>query len=99
MDVILRQAFARARYRAGLILLDIVWKAIWLVCTLTAVLSVVVWFGSELRGIAWEDTGGRVVNGLIIGTLLRQFWAANGAAIILSIATVVALSASAWFVL
>ncbi len=99
MDEILRQAFARARHRVGLIFLDIVWKAIWLAGTVTAVFFVAVWFGSELRGIAWEDTGVRAVNALIMGMLFRQFWAANGAAIILSVTSVIALSASAWFVL
>ncbi len=81
MDEILREAFSRARHRVGLIFLDILWKAIWLVGTVSAVFLVIVWFGSELRGIAWEDTGVRAVNALIMVMVFRQFWAANGAAI------------------
>src|SRR4051812_30224418 len=99
MDEILREAFARARHRVGLIFLDILWKAIWLVGTVSAVFLVIVWFGSELRGIAWEDTGVRAVNALVTVMLIREFWAANGAAIVLSAAALIALSASAWFLL
>src|SRR5262249_17275911 len=75
------------------------WKAIWLVCSVAAVFLVIAWFGSQLRGIAWEDTGVRAINALVTGILLRQFWAANGLAITLTLASVVALSISPWFLL
>jgi hypothetical protein len=99
IDDILRKGFTRAHQRLGFVLLDIVWKAIWLVCSVAALFLVGAWFGSQLRGIAWEDTGVRAVNALVTGILVREFWAANGPAIILSLASVVALSIAAWFLL
>jgi hypothetical protein len=99
LDEILRKSFARAHQRLGLIFLDVVWKAIWFICSVAAVFLVAAWFGSQLHGIAWEDTGVRAVNALVTGILLRQFWAANGLAITLTLASVVALSIAAWFLL
>jgi hypothetical protein len=99
IDEILRRGFARAHQRLGLVFLDIVWKAIWLVCSVAAVFLVIAWFGSQLHGIAWEDTGIRAVNALVTGILLREFWAANGLAITLTLASVVALSIATWFLL
>jgi len=97
MDDILCKGFARAHQRLGFVLLDIAWKAIWLVGTVAAVFLVAVWFGSQLHGIAWEDTGGRALNALVTGIILREFWAANGLKITLTLVSVVALSISAWF--
>jgi hypothetical protein len=99
MDDILRRGFARAHQRLGLVLVDIVWKAIWLVCTVAAVFLVAAWFGSQLHGIAWEDTGVRALNALVTGIVLREFWAANGLKITLTLVSVVVLSISAWLFL
>jgi len=99
IDEILRRGFTGAHQRLGFVFLDIVWKAIWLACSIAVLFLVGAWFGSQLRGIAWEDTGVRAANALVTGILLREFWAANGLAILFSLASVVALSIAAWFLL
>src|SRR5215470_1626187 len=98
-EQILRQSFSRAHQRLGLVLLDLVWKAVWLILIATAVLLVVAWFGSELHGIAWEDTGVPGVNALVVGMVLREFWIANSGPILAVVAVLAFLSVTGWFLL
>src|SRR5215468_117657 len=97
IDEILRKGFALAHQRLTFVLIDMVWKVIWLGCTIAALFLAAAWFGSKLHGVAWEDTGVRALNALITGIVLREFWAANGLEITLTLVSVVALSIGAWF--
>jgi hypothetical protein len=99
LDEILREAFRLARLRIRLIFLDLLWKVIWFVLTLAALLLVGVWFGSEFRSIGWMDTGNRAVNGALAFAVLRQFWAAHRAEMFLAVATALFFSLVIWFVL
>jgi hypothetical protein len=99
LEDILRQGFARANQRAGLILLDNLWKAVWLLCSLAAFVFLIGWFGSELHDIAWEDTGVRRINLLVAFAVLRQFWNAVKGEIVLSLVLLIGLSLLAWFLL
>jgi hypothetical protein len=96
---ILRAAFARAHERRGLVFLDMLWKAVWLVCTVAASGLVVAWFGSKLRGLEWEDTGTRALNTLIAAEAVGEFWSAMKAEIVGAVLIVILLSVTAWFVL
>jgi hypothetical protein len=96
---ILQASFARSNKRVGLIFLDILWKAVWFVCGVGAVVLVVAWFGSELRNLAWEDTGTKARNVLIAVEALRAFWNAMKGEIVLSFLLTLAVIAAAWFVL
>jgi len=98
-DDVLREGFRLALRRGRFIFLDLLWKAIWLVLTVGALLLVAAWFFSELRSIGWGDTGNRAVNAAVGFALLRQFWAVHRAEIVGSVATVLSLSLIIWFLL
>jgi hypothetical protein len=99
MEDVLRKAFAAAHQRPGLIFLDLLWKAIWLIATIAALLLVAAWFGSGVRAIAWQDTGVRPVNVWIATTLLRELWEASKAEILWTVSSVLLLSAFSWLFL
>jgi hypothetical protein len=99
LEDVLRKAFAVAHRRAGLILLDLLWKLIWFVATVAALFIVAAWFGSSLRTIAWQDTGLRAVNAWIAAIVLRELWAANKVEILWLVTAILLLSAFAWLFL
>jgi hypothetical protein len=96
---ILRSGFARATERFALVLLDILWKAVWLVSSVAAVILVAAWFGSELRDLAWEDTGVGATNALIAIAALREFWRELRGEMMLAAVLLVTASVIAWFLL
>jgi hypothetical protein len=96
LDDILRQAFTRARQRAGLIFLDILWKAIWLIATTAALLLIAAWFASDLRAIAWADTGVPALNVWMAATALRELWEAIRGEVFWTVSGVLLLSALGW---
>src|SRR5258708_1854968 len=57
LDDVLRKAFALANQRLGLIFLDILWKAIWLIATIAALILAALWFGAGVQMISWRTTG------------------------------------------
>ena len=99
LEDVLRQGFALAHHRFGLIFVDLLWKIVWFVATVVALLLVALWFGSQLQSIAWQDTGIRNVNAWIAVNLVREFWAAHKAGIYTAIAAVLLFSLFAWLVL
>jgi hypothetical protein len=96
---ILQNAFARSRERVGLIFLDVLWKAVWFICGVAAIVLVAAWFGSELRDLAWDDTGTRAMNALIAAEALREFWNSMKGEIVLFLLLTFSVVAAAWFVL
>ena len=96
---VLRQGFARAHRRLGLIFLDLLWKAIWCAVTFVALALIAGWFGSQLQNIQWQDTGVPALKGLLATTALRQFLGAHASAIFWSIGTMFVFSVTLWFVL
>jgi hypothetical protein len=99
LDEILREAFRLAHLRLRLIFLDLLWKVIWFVLTLAALLLVAAWFGSEFRSIGWMDTGNRAVNGALAFAVLRQFWVTHRTEMFAAVATALFFSLVIWFVL
>ncbi|HYR41835.1 MAG TPA: hypothetical protein VER98_02345 [Terriglobia bacterium] len=96
---VLREGFRLALRGRRFIFLDLLWKAIWFVFTVGALLLVAAWFFSELRSIGWGDTGNRAVNGAVGFALMRQFWAVHRTQIFGAVATVLFLSLIIWFLL
>jgi hypothetical protein len=99
LEEILHRGVAHANQRARLILLDIFWKVVWLVCTAAAVLLLVSWLGSRLSGLAWEDTGNRSVNAFIATALARQLWQTYGRTVLVAGIVFVVVAVTVWFVL
>ncbi|HLH31743.1 MAG TPA: hypothetical protein VKY31_11110 [Terriglobia bacterium] len=99
LAVILRESFARAHARIGLIFVDILWKAVWLVCSVAAVALVVSWFGSYVQQLAWEDTGVRSMNLLVAMAVLREFWRTLRVEVLLTAMVLALLLAAGWFLL
>ena len=96
---ILRSSFAQAGKRSSLVLLDILWKTAWFVSSVAAVILVAAWFGSELRDLAWEDTGAHATNALIAMAAMREFWRELRGEVLLAGVVLIAVSAMAWFLL
>src|SRR5262249_17284292 len=99
VEEVLRQGFALAHRRLALIFIDLLWKVLWFGGTVAALTLVVVWFGSQLQSIAWQDTGAPGVNGLIAYNLLREFWNAYRPQVYATVAAVLMLSLTAWLIL
>ncbi len=99
LDQILREAFRLAHLRRRLIFFDLLWKIIWFVLTLAALLLIAAWFGSEFRSIGWMDTGNRAGNAALAFAVLRQFWAAHRIEMFVAVATALFFSLVIWFVL
>lgn len=95
----LRSGFVLAHHHPGLVLFDVLWKAVWLVLTMAALFLVAAWISTDLRGIAWEDTGVRALNGLIAVALMRDFWNLNREGILLAATILLVVSLCGWFFL
>jgi MFS family permease len=95
----LRRGFALANRGSGLIFLDLLWKSIWVVGTITAFLLAAWWVTYDLQGIEWRDTGFSATNGLIAMVLVRDFWNTHRDEVLLVLSGVIALSIAAWFIL
>jgi hypothetical protein len=96
---ILRSSFSQAGKRSSLVLLDILWKTIWFVSSFAAVILVAAWFGSELRDLAWEDTGAHATNALIAIAAMREFWRELKGEVLLAAVLIALISATLWFLL
>jgi len=100
LELILRRAFALANQRPGLIFLDILWKAIWLMATIATFILVAAWFGTGVRTIGRQDTGGvSPVHAWLAASLFREWWARHGTDIILAGGLAILFSLMCWFVL
>src|SRR5262245_49244973 len=95
----LRGGFQLAHSRVGLVFLDLLWKCIWTVVTVIALLLVASWILSDISAISWENSQVGPVNGLVAAALLRRFLSANRAEILAAAALVAALSITVWFLL
>jgi hypothetical protein len=96
---ILRGAFALARQRPGLVLLDILWRLVWFVLTLAMLCAAVVWIASGVHRIAWKDAGVPGLNALIAAVLLGDYWNAHRSEIALIASGILFLSLLLWIFL
>ena len=96
---ILRQGFALAHRRMGLIFADLLWKAIWLAMTAAALMLAVIWFGAPLRSIQWQQSNIPGVNAWLVATLVRQLWQERGSEVLLASVGISCFSVLLWLVL
>lgn len=82
-----------------MILVDILWKAVWLVCTIAAFVLVATWFGSQFRDLSWEDTGNHAMNMLVAAAAAREYWQALKWQAALAGLFTTCASAVVWFLL
>ncbi len=97
LEQMLREGFALAHRRLGLILVDILWKAIWLAVTVAALFLVFGWFGWQLQSIEWQSTDIPAVNAWLAATALRQFWNAHAGEFLAAFLSILCFSALVWF--
>jgi hypothetical protein len=95
----LRQGFALAHRRIGLIFVDLLWKAIWFAVTVAVVMLWVMWFGVPLGSIQWQQSNIPGVNAWLLATLVRQLWQERGTELLLAAFGVFSFSVLVWFVL
>src|SRR5262245_56129156 len=96
---ILGGGFGLAHRRIGFLLLDILWKIIWLVVSLVGLYIAVLWITSDVLAISWDDTANRTVNAFIAMQLLREFWATHRGEILIVSGLLVVSSAFIWILL
>jgi hypothetical protein len=53
LDRLLHEGFRQTHRHFGLVLLDLVWKAVWFVLTAVALGAAAMWFGLQLRSLGW----------------------------------------------
>jgi hypothetical protein len=87
---ILREGFARAHRRPGLILLDVIWKLIWFALTVAAVVMVVYRFISHLE---FNPINIQVLDALRIAGSVRQMWNEYGGEFLGGLVAVLGMSA------
>ncbi len=93
---VLRDGFAQAHRRPGLILLDIVWKLIWLALTLAGLLVVAYRFVSHFQ---WQSLNIRAVDALAAANLLRQLLNEYGGELLGGLLAVLGFSGLSWIFL
>jgi hypothetical protein len=96
---ILRNGFAFAGQRPGLIFIDLFWKLVWTLLTVVAIFIAVMWLTGDLRAISWQDTGVKTTNGLIAAAVLRDLWLAKRAQGFAAMAVVSIVSIVIWIIL
>ena len=96
---VLRQGFALAHRRLGLVFRDVLWKAVWLGVTVASLLLAAAWFGDQVQSAQWQTSNIPAVNGVIAATVLRQFWNEHAAEMFWALSGVIVLSSSLWVVL
>jgi uncharacterized membrane protein len=96
---VFRRSLTLAHQRAGLVFIDALWKAGWIILTTLAFLLAAWWTASDILAINWEDTRIRALNALIALTLLRDFWNTNRIEIIVTVLTILLFSAAGWIFL
>src|SRR6266566_5026261 len=93
LEQMLREGFALAHRRLGLILVDILWKAIWLAVTVAALFLVFGWFGWQLQSIEWQSTDIPAVSAWLAAAALRQFWNAHAGEFLAAFLSILCFSA------
>ena len=96
---LLRDGFSLTHQRLNLILIDIVWRGIWLVLIGLGLLSLALWLGNELRSFEWQGPDLAVPRPIILLMAARQLWDAYAGSL-LAVALVFAVAATVlWLVL
>ena len=93
---ILREGFAQAHRHPGLILVDVLWKLVWLGLTLGGLVVVAYSFLPELE---WPSANVGVIDVWIAAGLVRQFWNENAAALAAALLSVLGFAIVFYFVL
>lgn len=96
---VLSDGFAAAHRNLVLIFLDLLWKALWLMLTLAAVLVLAWWFGSEFLSIEWPAASRPLTTPWLAVILLRQFWDQHSLGLVFGLCTALIVSAAAWLTL
>ena len=94
--VTLREGFAVAHRRPGLIILDVIWKLFWLGLTLTALFIVFYQFVAHFE---WNRTGVQAVDALALANALRQMWNEYGGEFLGGLIAVIGISSLVYVVL
>lgn len=96
---VLQAGFAFANRHIGLVILDMLWKTVWLAATCGMVALSLSWFASLLQSVQWEGTGFPPVDGLLLSTLLRGIWDENANTLALLFYAIAVISFLLWLFL
>jgi len=96
---VLEAGFALAHQRLRLVLLDLLWKAIWLGITALLLGGVGFWLVTKLANLQWQGPELGLPKPIIAAVLLREFWRAYSRAGLLVLAGIVAVTAGLRIVL
>ena len=99
VNSILADAFARAHRRPGAVLIDLLWKVIWLVVTAVMLGMAAAWIYWEMGSIQVQAPAGAVKNPIALMVLARQIWTQYAAMFIAMAGFVVTVSVVCWIFL
>jgi len=91
--------FSRANHRIGDVILDVLWKGIWLAITGGLMFGFLAWFYSELQSITVNGPPDVLRNPLALAVLTRQLWAAYASTFFWFALGLVSMSALSWILL
>src|SRR5262245_12290748 len=93
---LLREGFAEARRRPGLILMDILWKTIWAALTICGLVLIGYWLASR---IPWQLSNIDPLGGWLGFRILREVWIAYGGQLLSFFSALLFFSAVTWILL
>jgi len=93
---ILQEGFARAHRRFGLVFLDVIWKLVWSVLTISGLVVVLYRFVSRFE---FEPINIQVLDALRIANSVQQLWSDYGAELVVGLIVVACMSAFVYVLL
>ena len=92
----LREGFAKAHHRLGLVFLDVIWKLVWFALTIAGVVLVLYRFLSHFQ---FNPTTFQAVNALRFANTLREMWNNYGGQFVGGLFAVAGMSALLYLLL
>jgi len=93
---VLSDGFSHAHRHLGLVVVDVLWRLVWLGITVFGLLAVAYSFVPDVEA---PSTNFSVIDAWVAASLLRQFWTENAAALLASILSVIGVAIVLYLVL
>ena len=90
---------AIAPSRINFVLMDIVWRAIWLVVILAVTVAAVFWFGARIGSLQWQGPDLGPANPMIMLVAMQEIWNLFSGALFWSIGGIFVLAVLLWLIL
>jgi hypothetical protein len=96
---VLRESLGLAHQRLNLVLIDVLWRGIWLGASLVLITVAAVWLGVQLSTLEWQGPDLAASQPIIFLYAAQQLWTAYSTALFFGAAGFAAVSTTLWLVL